>query len=267
MNNALGDMVEIITNIKKIEKKSVWEFYLKMPRIMSINLVKNTQQQSGAKALGNTSGAKALDNTSEAKASGKKSEPKATGNMGNLVLRKHRQPSKKPQSRYGYGLSVASTAKRRLPKDEGNPNPEEYYDDGTPRRQSRRPHPWNYNPLVPDGHLVLQETRVQDGFGNEGGDESGGYEGQYPDKEDVDAWNGCSSEEDDDSQYEEENVYVWCEEEDVDAWNGCSSEEDEEDVEFGYSSEEDVEFGGPYEEEYVKHGYQSEEDVDAWYED
>ena len=190
---------------------------------MSRNLVKNTQQPakagntSGAVALGNTSGAVALGNTSEAKASGKKSEPKATGNMGNLVLRKHRQPTKKPQSRYGYGfLSVASTAKRKLPKDEGNPNPEEFHDDGTLRSQSHRPHYLGYNPLVqegqyadkeevefwrrcrdlgynllvPDGHLVLQETREDDDFGNEGGDEFGGFEGQYPDEEDVELWWG-----------------------------------------------------------------------------
>ena len=183
---------------------------------MNINLVKKkyTQQPakagntSGAVALGNTSGAVALGNTSEAKASGKKSEPKATGNMGNLVLRKHRQPTKKPQSRYGYGLSVASTAKRRLPKDEGNPNPEEFHDSGTLR--SHRPHYLGYNPfadkedvefwrgfrdlgynaLVPDGHLVLQETREQDDFGNEGGDEFGDFEGQYPDEKDVEFWWG-----------------------------------------------------------------------------
>ena len=74
--------------------------------------------------------------------------------------------------------------------DEGNPNPEEFYDDGTLRRQSRRPNPWGYNPVVQDGHLVLQDTREQDGFGNEGGDEFGGFEGQYPDKEDVEFWWG-----------------------------------------------------------------------------
>ena len=33
MNNALGDMVEIITNIKKIEKKNVWELYYEITRI------------------------------------------------------------------------------------------------------------------------------------------------------------------------------------------------------------------------------------------
>ena len=169
---------------------------------MSSNLVKkNTQQQSGAKALGTTSGAEALGNTSEAKASGKTS-------MVNITLGWSMKSSTTQASWVENPRETAKPlggGKRRLPKDEGNPNPEEFNDDGTLRSQSRRPHYSGYNPLVPDGHLVLQDTREQDDFGNEGGDEFGDFEGQYPDKKDVDAFYGYPSEED---------------EEDVDAWYG-----------------------------------------------
>ena len=171
---------------------------------MSSNLVKkNTQQQSGAKALGTTSGAEALGNTSEAKASGKTS-------MVNITLGWSMKSSTTQASWVENPRETAKPlggGKRRLPKDEGNPNPEEFNDDGTLRSQSRRPHYSGYNPLVPDGHLVLQDTREQDDFGNEGGDWYGdfGCPGQYPDKKDVDAFYGYPSEED---------------EEDVDAWYG-----------------------------------------------
>ena len=69
--------------------------------------------------------------------------------------------------------------------DEGNPNPEEFNDDGTLKESNPCKRPRLDNPLIPAyaAHLVLQDTRQSDGFNNEGEDVFD--EGQYPSEEDV----------------------------------------------------------------------------------